>query len=364
LDDLKQNSKYKVPIILFDIDKFTDDIGTICQTEGSGVYFKNIEPLRFGENEVNTFAASFQRMLKCLGQNVPYWYIMAISGAAFRLQIHYNSWRMVSADPISGFELTDNFLKAFGVSLEQIWTCGIKEKIKKANADIRKSMKQGKPVIGLGMDGRNFHGLVVGNTRNDKLLALDCSIPGIPHAVTEELVWCYHIVSEIKEPPNKVEQFRQAMKLALELAETKRFKSFHIGQDAYNYWYSLLTNPDHYNLYASDWQIREKNDGNHWIFINLCDARNSAAKFCESAAIDFPEFSEQLVFLSSIYKEMVLNLKPLLDRKVVRQAKNINAGRPWTNFERRKQAKCLMEVKELEQKTIPILREINLKLEI
>ena len=73
--------------------------------------------------------------------------------------------------------------------------------------------------------------------------------------------------------------------------------------------------------------------------------------------------SEKLIFLSSVYNGMVLKLKPLLDKKVVRQAKNINAGRPWTNFERRKQAKCLMEVKELEQKTIPVLREINLKFE-
>jgi len=337
---------------LFDIEKFTVDTGT-------NIFFKNVEPLKFGENEVNTFAASFQRMLKCLDRDVPYWYIMAVSGAAFRLQIHYNSWRMVSADPISGFELTGNFGKAFGISLEQVWTCGIREKVKKANAEIRKTLQQGKPVIGLGMDGRNYHGLIVGSTPNEKLLAFDCSIPGIPHAVAENLVWCYHLVSKIKSAPDKFKQFKQAMKLALKLAETKRFKSFHIGLDAYDYWYSILTNPTHYDPYGNNWQILEKNDGNYWVFINLYDARKAAAKFCETAAGDFPELSEKLNFLSSLYNEMVLKLKPLLDRKIVRPGKHINQGRPWTIFERRKQAKCLMEVKALEEKSIPVLREIN-----
>ena len=342
---------------MFDIDKFTDDTGT-------NVFFKNVEPLKFGTDEVNTFAAAFQRLLKCIGHDVPYWYIMAVSGAAFRLQIHHNSWRMVSADVVSGFELIDNFQKSFGIKLKQVWTCGIKEKIKKANADIRKSVQQKIPVIGLGMDGRNYHGLVVGNTRNEKLLALDFSLPGIPHAVTEDLVWCYHIISEIKNPLDKVEQFKQAINLALKLAETKKCKSFHIGQAAYNYWYSLLTNPDHYNPYENGWQVREKNDGNHWIFINLYDARKSAAKFCEAAAEEFTDFSAELKLLSSVYNEMVLKLKQLIDKKVVRAAKHINAGRPWTNFERRKQAKCLVEVKELEMKTIPVLRKISLKFEI
>ena len=341
---------------MFDIDNFTVETG-------SNIFFKNVEPLKFGENEVNTFAASFQRMLKCLGRDIPYWYIMGVSGAAFRLQIHYNSWRMVSADPISGYELTENFGKAFGINLEQVWTCGIKDKVKKANSDIRNNLKLGKPVIGLGMDGNNYHGLIVGSTPNEKLLAFDCSIPGIPHAVAESLVWCYHLVSKINSMPDAYEQFKLAMKQALKLAEIRRFKSFHIGLDAYDYWYSILTNPTHYDPYDNSWQAFEKNNGNYWIYINLLDARKAAAKFCETAAEDFPEFSESLNLLSSLYNEMVLKLKPLLDRKIVRQAKNINEGRPWTNFERRKQAKCLMEVKELEQKTIPVLREINLKLE-
>jgi len=318
-----------------------------------------ITPLQFGAGEENTFVASYRRLLQIIGVEIPYWYLMAVSGAAFRLQIHCNSWRMNSPDILTGFSLTQFLFNALGVECECEWVCSVPEKIKIAHEKILDNIERGFPSIGLSMDGKAYHGLVVGYTSRDKLLAIDYSIPGMPHAVAEKLVWCYHIPTEKKKPMSKKEQFIQAFSLAEKLYTTERKKTFHLGFNAYDYWYSTLTNPSHHDPYKDDWLTIERNNGNYWIFINLLDAKKCAAKFCTEMSIEFPDFTMELEKLSALYYSMTEILQPLLDRQIVRPHKDINPARPWTKYERRKQSLKLMEVKELEEKALEMIEKIN-----
>ncbi len=320
-----------------------------------------IEPLRFGEGEENTFVGSFRRLLKVIGMDVPYWYLMSVCGAAFRLQIHRDSWRMNSPDIIAGMDLTPPLFKAFGLTCEREWVCSDPERIKRAKARIVENLQRGWPSVGLSMDGKAYHGLIIGHTSRETLLALDYSIPGMPHAVAEKLVWCYHLATSLKAPMEKPRQVAQAFALARELVGARRSKTFHLGLDAYDYWYNTLTNPAHHDPYEDDWRARERNDGNYWIYVNLLDARKCAAKFCAEMADEFARLAEPLGSLASLYSAMTAKLQPLLDRRLIRPGREIHRARPWTNYDRRKQALCLMEVKALEERTIPLLGELKIE---
>jgi hypothetical protein len=318
---------------------------------------RDIEPLSFGRGEENSFVAAYRRLLARCRRDLPYWYLMAVSGAAFRLQIHRNSWRVISPDLICGYDLAEPLFNACGVTCDRIWVCGNNARIADARNRVIRSLRDGLPVIGLGMEGRTYHGLVVGLTFDVKLLALDYSVPGQLHEVLEKLVWCYHVPSGFAEMPPRLAQIKQAFRLALELTTTARRRSFHLGLDAYDYWYSTLSNPEHHDPYADDWRVRERNEGNFWIYANLVEARRCAAQFCTSVADELPECATPARALADIYSSVVSELEPLLQRKVVRRDRDISVARPWTMHDRRKQAKLLRAARGLEERAVPLLEE-------
>jgi hypothetical protein len=236
--------------------------------------------------------------------------------------------------------------------------CGNHERILSARTRIVECLRNGLPIIGLGMEGRTYHGLVTGLTYDGKLLALDYSAPGQLHEVVETLVWCYHIPTAVSEPLPRQRQIQQAFRLALTLATTSRERSFHLGLDAYDYWYSTLSNPEHHNPYTDDWRVRERNEGNFWIYSNLIDARACAAQFCDAVAPELPTCAAHVRRLADIYRRIVELLAPLLARKTIRRDRDISPARPWTMHDRRKQAKLLRSARTLEDTCVPLLEQI------
>lgn len=325
---------------------------------GNSILIDNLDPLEFGKGEENTFVGSFRRLLQSMNRDVPYWYLMGICGAAFRLQIHRNSWRMNSPDLICGFTLSPYLFHSYGFKYEQIWVCGDRERMTYAHKRLVESLKKNMPVIGLGMDGKNYHGIIIGLRPGGTLLALDYSIPGYPHAVVQKMVWCYHVVTGSRRQMDEQEQLRQAFSLALKLVTEKRVKSFHQGLDAYQYWYDTLVNPQHHNPYDDDWRSKEKNDGNYWILLTLLDARTAGARFCRECAETHAGLAEPLNALAETYETILELLQPFIKKQIVRPDSKISRAWPWTLHQRRKQAKTLKEVQKLEEMTIPHLETL------
>jgi len=325
---------------------------------GDSSLIEKLDPLAFGKGEENTFVGSFRRLLQATDRDVPYWYLMGICGAAFRLQIHRNSWRMNSPDLICGSILTQHLFHAFAMEYEQIWVCGDRERMEYAHQKLSESLKNNMPVIGLGMDGKNYHGIVISQQPGGTLLALDYSIPGYPHAVVQKMVWCYHVINGTRKQISDRDQLKQAFSLALELVTEKRMKSFHQGLDAYQYWHDTLVNPQHHNPYDDDWRSKEKNNGNHWIMVSLIDARTAAARFCRECAETIPDISGTLTDLAVTYESVIELLQPFITKQIVRPDNKISLAWPWTLHQRRKQAKALKEAQALEEATIPHLKSI------
>ena len=314
-----------------------------------------VPPLKFGAGEENTFIGSFRRVLACMGRQTSYAWLMGISGAAFRLQIHCNGWHAVATDLISGFDLTATLYEACGVSCDRLWICGNRLKMAGANARIAANIRSGIPSLGLGMDGRSWHGVVIGASSGTCLTALDYSIPSSSHEVLEKLVWCYHVVHSQGAPLPPASQVCHTFSIARTLMTTNRVHSFHLGLDAYDYWCATLTNPDHHDAQSNDWRARERNDGNYWLLVTLIDARKSAATFCRDAVVLMPDMARDLRALASLYDAIADTLQPLLDKRTVRPARQISKSWPWTMHDRRKQALFLSTCKGLEQEALEVI---------
>ncbi|NLF40041.1 hypothetical protein GX586_11385 [bacterium] len=321
----------------------------------SSIRLADIEPMIAGQGERNTFVGSFKRLLKVLGADLPYWHLMGVCGAAFRLQVHCNSWRMVSTDITSGFDLAGGLFSAFGLVCERHWVCGDPRRMKALRNRIIANLDNGIPTIGLGLTGEPEYGLVIGSSNRSILLAVDYALPNTSHAVNEDVVWCYFIITERREPLPAGARLLRGFELARTLVTSPRAHSFHLGLDAYDYWYSTLVNPEHHKPLSDDWRTRERNEGNYRILVTLIDARESAARFCEEAAAACPRATDACTALAACYRQMVGMMSPLIDRRVVRPAAQINPAQPWTMHDRRKQARLLMEVREIEARTVPLL---------
>ncbi len=310
--------------------------------------------MRFGAGEDNTFAGAAQRMLAAMGRPLPYYELMALSGAAFRLQIHCNGWRVNSPDMMCGYDLTATLADACGVKLERMWLCSDPLKIACGRQRVMEALQRGWPSVGLGMDSRTHHGLIMGGTP-DSLLAMDYSYPSSSHEVLEKLVWCYHIPVEMHAAPARHTLIRAAFARARTLMTQPRANSFHLGLDAYEYWRATLTNPDHHNPNADDWRARERNEGNYWILVSLLDARRSAAAFSAALADELPACRQLLMDAHELYSLIVATMQPLIDRQTVRPAQRISRAWPWTMYDRRKQALLLQHAQEYEQRILRLL---------
>lgn len=62
------------------------------KTEGTKVYLDGVEPMCWSTGEMCEFAAALTRTLACVGDDVPYHYIMGVTGVAFRFTIGSELW--------------------------------------------------------------------------------------------------------------------------------------------------------------------------------------------------------------------------------------------------------------------------------
>ena len=62
------------------------------RTEGTRTYLEGIEPMSWGAGEMCEFASAPTSMLRCVGEEVPYHYVMGVTGVAFRFTFGPEFW--------------------------------------------------------------------------------------------------------------------------------------------------------------------------------------------------------------------------------------------------------------------------------
>ena len=62
------------------------------RTQGTKVHLEGVKPMTWGTGEMCEFASALVRTLSCVGEDVPYHYVMGVTGAAFRFTFGPEHW--------------------------------------------------------------------------------------------------------------------------------------------------------------------------------------------------------------------------------------------------------------------------------
>jgi len=62
------------------------------KTEDNRTYLEGVKPLDWGTGEMCEFASALTRTLSCVGEDVPYHYVMGVTGVAFRFTMGRELW--------------------------------------------------------------------------------------------------------------------------------------------------------------------------------------------------------------------------------------------------------------------------------
>jgi len=317
------------------------------------VYIEGIPPMRYGEQMDNSFIRSVQLSLNALGEHYSYEYLMGISGAAFRL--HFEpKWCPSSTDATCGFDVSEVIFKNLGYSAEfkRINHNSFSD-IKALYDLIRKQIDKGKPVLAINLMGNMDWGIITGYLKNE---------PGIvcrtyydeseEYSIATRAPWLNFFIGDKKNGLSKEELYKNSLKIAVQLAETKKYDEYFSGFHAYEKWIARLNGIN--NSYSQEdiTQILEI----HFIIYNaLLDARRSAFNYLSaSKAASKLANIDQII---ALYKRIV----SVLESSSTNFDQNSGSDflKQIEEFIRR-QTEILTKVLEVEKKAIHLIKkEIN-----
>lgn len=204
----------------------------VVETYGK-VFIDNIPRLKWGENTDNSFIRSTQLSLNALGENYSYTYLMGISGAAFRL--HFNpDWCPSSADATTGFDVSSVLFKSLGYqcALDRIDDTRFTD-IQSLYQRIIAQINIGIPIIAINLKVSPEWGIITGYLKNRPgLLCRTYFDESDEYSYAEHAPWLSFFIGE-KGNPLKEDLFTNALKIAVQLAETDAFGEYKSGFSAF-----------------------------------------------------------------------------------------------------------------------------------
>jgi len=279
------------------------------KSEGNRTYLEGVRPLDWGAGEMCEFASALTRTLECVGEDVPYHYVMGVTGVAFRFTMGPELWN----PGFYGFEgvspdVHDLIRRAFvAVGHEYEWYP------KGDRADdlqrIGRSIDRGVAVMLSGhvVDASDW-ALVTGYESGGDTLFGSSPYGGanrfkgwdpMPdwHAKTRE----YIIVGGKRERPAAATIYSEALRLAVDLVRPPDADSPYTGLRAYDVLVSALREEE----YPDD---LDRHEGDLW-FRYLCllcynmmlDDHASAPPFLRDAAEGLPATGAALIEAAGCY---------------------------------------------------------------
>jgi hypothetical protein len=143
---------------------------TTIKNEGRKVYIEDVRKVSWATGEMCEFASALVSAMICLGENVPYHYVMGTSGVAFRFTLNPGEWdygnysiRNVSTDPYAPIR------HAFE-SVGYAYTLCEKGSRQGDTAKIMDSIGRGVPVLAFGVVGPSDCVIITGYDDDGEVL--------------------------------------------------------------------------------------------------------------------------------------------------------------------------------------------------
>ncbi|MBN1877817.1 MAG: hypothetical protein JXA33_26590 [Anaerolineae bacterium] len=289
---------------------------SIVKTESKKVYIEGVRRISWDTGEMCEFASALVSAMMCLGENLPYPYVMGTSGVAFRFTLNPGAWdfgnygiRNISADAYAPIRRA---IDAVGYA----YTLGEKTTWQDDATNITASIDKGIPVLAYGVVGPSDCCIIAGYDEQGKVLlgwSTYQDIPddhNIPHDVTgyfrkpgwHDNLGGYILIGDKKERPPLQTIYADALKWAVYLMKTPSMGDKLTGLEALKIWAEEMTQ----EKYFPDGD--EETLGWRYVSaaVNMTMLRDhcSAEAFLRQVLEDVPDFQPELSLAAECYGDV------------------------------------------------------------
>lgn len=286
------------------------------KTEGKKVYIEGVRKMSWDTGEMCEFASALMSAMLCLGEDVPYHYIMGTSGVAFRFTLNPGEWdfgnysiRNIAAD-------ADGPVRRVIEATSYAYTLRDKTTWQDDAAAITASIDKGIPVLAYGVVGPSDCCVITGYDEDgDVLLGWSTyqDIPqdhNIPHDVTgyfrkpgwHDNLHGYILIGEKGERQPLPTIYLDALKWAVHLLKTPKMGDKFTGLEGLKVWADEMTQEKYFP------EDDEETMGWRYVSvaINMTMLRDhcSAEDFLRQAMANVPDFAPELSLAADCYGDV------------------------------------------------------------
>ena len=312
--------------------------------------FTELSNFEWPSEHSDTFLGSLSLLLRYLGHNVSYPYLLGVSAKAFRFQFAAG-WNLSSAESTHGFNNSSYCLSTLGLLAETI--ISEKTEFSEAYEKIVSKIDAGHPVLVHDVDELALWSLIIGYSHDKtKLIAktywnsTEASFSLVGTSPRTGII--------IKDTKHDVafdekKMLVSSIELGIKQFQTEKYGIFHSGSAGYRLWIEHLLDEAIFNDLSADELLRVAYI-NSWIFLSLLNDRKALLKYLSSIKEKLGDPFDILDKVFDLYKHVVL----LLESNVPRipnpwaEYKSIK----WTEDMRVAQTKVINQIRELESYAI------------
>ena len=282
--------------------------------ENGKVYIEGVRKISWATGEMCEFASALVSAMTCLGESIPYHYVMGTSGVAFRITLNPGEWdfgnysiRNISADP---YEPIRRAIESVGYE----YTLCEKGPRQDDAAKIMDSIDQGVPVLAFGVVGPSDCCIISGYDEGGEVLlgwSTYQDIPddhNIPHDVTgyfrkpgwHDNLGGYILIGMKVERPSLQDIYLDAFKWGVHLMRTPWMGHKCTGLEALRVWAEEMTQ----EKYFSDESALGQRYVSNAINITMLRDHCLAEPFLRQVAQDVPDFLPEASRAADCYGEV------------------------------------------------------------
>jgi hypothetical protein len=338
------------------------------------VLLEGVEPFLLNTHKATPIAC-FTVVMRAVGEDVTYPWLMGVSGQAFRFQLskgfapQSNGWCGSSPHPNCGYETAKYAIATLPYEPAD-YVCAEKgADVAAARAAVVASIDAGIPAIASSEESS----VIVGYSQNGTVLLRrqtwdDGSKPPEKWKGTP---WGFHVFKPRAAKPDRTALVKESLARAVEvatLAESgvkadKPNSGYDAGLPALRRWVKELRNDETWNP-LPEASVKRVAQFNAWIYEGLCDARASAAIYLKEIASQFPEPQRaHLLAAAELYQQETKTLVDTCPVDVAPYPWMLKNGKKWDNAMRHHQADLLEQAISFEERAIAELKAASAKTE-
>lgn len=323
----------------------------VTRTGDGEVVLEGVAGWAVGEKESSPHAA-MESVLRALGEDITYDYLVGVSGLAFRMQVSKEGICPSSPHPNCGFACAERSERAspwaskgYGAKAED--TAGVKA----ARAAVVASIDKGVPV----RYGSEEDGVIFGYRKDgEEWICYHPLRDGGMKAVTEtKWPWGITVYTEPnpRTPPRK-DLVRESLEQAVAMSKADTSGNYFVGLKAWDVYTDRVAALDS----ADDRTRGGSMVGNAWVYECLAQYRGVAARYLRTVSAEFGgKAAKHMRKAADLYEKMATQVLTDKEHCVVTVAPYpwmLREGATWTTEARADQVRRLRQARALETQAL------------